>query len=99
MLNYRRHGKVEPLTRDLTECEEGIRKSRREQEHYAGKKAEYVNNAQEKAALVLQKRGELARAIEKTKGRHPRVFEGFQMYLYQTIVVCNVPDTVGSGLL
>jgi chromosome segregation ATPase len=46
---------VEPLTRDLIRCEEGIRKSRRDQEHYVAKKSEYMNNAKEKTGKDPQR--------------------------------------------
>lgn len=65
---------VEPLTRDLIQCEEGIRKSRRDQEHYVAKKAEFMNNAKEKTALLDVKNGELARAIDKAKEKASQDF-------------------------
>lgn len=65
---------VEPLTRDLIRCEEGIRKSRRDQEHYVAKKAEFMNNAKEKTALLDVKNGELARAIDKAKEKASQDF-------------------------
>mgnify|MGYP007049614615 FL=1 len=50
---------VEPLSRDLTECEEEIRKCRREQDQYVAKKAEYENNTKDKAAIEEEKNCEL----------------------------------------
>ena len=64
---------VDPLTKDLGECEQGIRNARRDLDHYVAKKAEYANNAKEKAVLVKEKAVEVEKAKEKAKERHEAV--------------------------
>ena len=70
---------VEPLNRDLSECEEGIRKSKRDLDHYVVKKAEYAGKAQEQAATLLEKTGLRDTAIDRAKARGQAVLNSFKV--------------------
>ena len=43
---------VEPLNRDLSGCEEAIRKAKRDIDHYLDKKEEYAGKARVQAATL-----------------------------------------------
>lgn len=58
---------VEPLNRDLSECEESIRRAKRDLDHYVAKKAEYANIAKEKSLVVQQKAEELEATLLRAK--------------------------------
>ncbi len=58
---------VEPLNRDLSGCEEAIRKAKRDIDHYLDKKEEYAGKARVQAATLQKKARERDAAVARAK--------------------------------
>lgn len=78
---------VEQLNKDLSECEEGIRKSRRDQDHYVAKKAEYASKAGEKTVVMEAKSVELDAAL--TRAKEQQASKTYAYLYYRNIQVQN----------